>query len=456
MTQHTSKVLEVLTPETEEQDVFFASAAEEVDDDDILLCADDVQLSSDDLLFQEAFAPMTPKRLEAIKRDIYLEASMRRSGIDAHQTVPLSALTPARSRPPTRKREWFGVGECVFVLLSMLILLSGVIFVRYALDYPHAIVWLTPVSARASVEATIPGEGIVRLQKTVPLSETRDMTPTGHGHQNASFASGTLSLYNANPSEVPVSAGTRIADFVTDETVTIPAAVPPAFGIMHVRVHALSVGEQDNIAAGTINGPCCNLSGVYARNIAGFSGGARARDFLTVTSEDLDRLHQEVTDALQQDMGTAFVHQANETLSLSPCVPTFSASAPSGQEATEVSLSGHETCTGTVYRPDLLQAQASSALARTRPAPAYDLAGPVATTLHTLDTHTIKATVSGIWVYRLTPAFERLLASQIAGKSASDAYRLLLASGIVTQASLSLPQMPADPDYISFIVEDPA
>ncbi len=74
-----------------------------------------------------------------------------------------------------------------------------------------------------------------RIFQTVTLTESKTVPATGKGHQDATQATGTITLYNAATFSQTIDAGTLFigsdgAHIVTDQTASIPGATPPIEG----------------------------------------------------------------------------------------------------------------------------------------------------------------------------------------------------------------------------------
>ena len=133
-----------------------------------------------------------------------------------------------------------------------------------------------------------------RVLNPITLSQSQTVPTTGHGHQDAKQATGELTFYNGQSSQVTIPAGTMVtgndgAQIITDQDATIPPAnqtIPPTCGQTTVSAHAKDPGTRGNISTGDINQSCCATS-ILVQNTAPFYGGQDARDFQTVTKTDI-------------------------------------------------------------------------------------------------------------------------------------------------------------------------
>lgn len=156
---------------------------------------------------------------------------------------------------------------------------------------PSATVTIIPVEQHISTSATIQVQG--RALTPLTLSESQTVAATGHKHQNATQAQGTITFYNGLFTSQTIAAGTVLTgadgmQVVTDQPAVIPAGTPPIYGHVTVSAHALNPGSQGNIASYDINQACC-LTSVLAKNTQAFTGGETRRIFLLSPGQILTR-----------------------------------------------------------------------------------------------------------------------------------------------------------------------
>src|SRR5947207_9473257 len=87
--------------------------------------------------------------------------------------------------------------------------------------------------------------------------------------ESASYATGLVTFFNALPSPQVISAGQLLigndgTHIITDETASIPAGSLATNGQVSVPAHVTISGNQGNIQAGDVSGPCCR-DYVFAR-----------------------------------------------------------------------------------------------------------------------------------------------------------------------------------------------
>src|SRR5260370_30983165 len=129
-----------------------------------------------------------------------------------------------------------------------------------------------------------------------------------------------------------------------------PPPIPPVFGKVTVSAHVTTTGAQGNIAAYDINQTCCATS-ILVKNTAPFSGGQDARDFQTVTKQDIANAAASLKTTLAQSMQGALTGQVKtgEALITPPCTPKARPDHQIGDEATQIKVTLSETCSGVAY-----------------------------------------------------------------------------------------------------------
>lgn len=378
-------------------------------------------------------------------------AALQEEDDETPEAILLRAITEIPTQPLGTSSQQRAVEHRVLlvILLCFLAFVGGSLLA--ALTYPTVTVEIVPRSTRAATTAHL--ALATRALAPVTVSETRSAPTTGHGHQNATRASGTVTIYNGLFTPQTLSAGTVLMgqDGVTvalAQNVTIPAAVPPQEGEATAAAEALVPGTSGNIPAGDLDVTITN--GVLVKNLAPFSGGRNARDYPAVAPRDLDRLSTTLHQQLLEAIPHAFHLRPGEAVSLTACRFQQSATHQAGEEARTVTLHAAETCRGLAYDQRALQQQATVVLTgKTRPGPHFQLAGAVQVTIDSLSPFTVS--IRGLWRYYLSPGEEQVLAQHIAGDSPQVARAYLLHTGVITSATVSQP-LPKDPQHIQLLV----
>src|SRR5258708_33513395 len=93
-----------------------------------------------------------------------------------------------------------------------------------------------------------------------------------------------------------------------------PEETPPVFGQATVPAHALTANAKRNIQAYDIN--LAVSSDLTVKNVSNFSGGQDARDFQTVTKQDIANVATTLKRTLAQSMQGALTGQVHSAESL--------------------------------------------------------------------------------------------------------------------------------------------
>ncbi len=327
---------------------------------------------------------------------------------------------------------------------------------------PSATVTIIPVSTRIATTRTvtivsgnadaaqqqIPG----RLLETITLSQTKTVPATGTGHEPAQAAQGFITFYNALPATQTIPAGELLTGAERVEVVTLQDAVIPAGtlatnGQVTVAAQAVNVGPQGNIAANDIYGKCCR-DDVFVSN-GPFRGGQNTRSYHMVTQQDINSAVLTPKTSLDQSVQAALSQQVQPDETLVAPVLCRSRVAPdhqAGSEATQVSVTVSETCTGQVYTTSALHAllmQTITQQAARELGKSYSLVGDFQTSISQATINTRQGTailqVKAIsaWVYQFSQAQQQQIKLAIRGKSKQEATSLLLHMPGVESVSIS-------------------
>lgn len=371
-----------------------------------------------------------------------------------NRTPTSSMYPPAQPRPP--RFVLFLLLLCTFLLLdaadSQLI----------SFLTPTVTITLTPQAHRLTLTSTAQ---LGRLLAPLTLSQSQTILTTGHGHQDAQAATGTLTLYNGsvNPQAIPggtVLTGRDGVQVVTAQSVTIPANNPPLDGQATVPTHALRPGATGNIAVGDINMAIASF--LIVKNLTPFVGGQDARDFQVVAQADRTALETTLKAKVASSMTAALQGQltAGEIWQALSCTHTVTANHAVGEEASSLTVSVSETCTTIAYHAEelhqrgmhLLTGQALHVLGA-----GYQLDGSISVRV-------LRATVApsggvwlafscqATWVYQINP---RQLIPLLAGQPRERALRLLLHLRGIRTATISGVEgntpLPVDPQHLTFL-----
>ena len=276
----------------------------------------------------------------------------------------------------------------VFALfIASLLPIFSILFQIFVLLNPIiATITLVPISRDLSIKTEIlavpnPTSNEISsfLVKPVSFSQTKTVPATGHGHQNAEFARGTITFYNGSSTSRVIPEGTQLTgndgvNVVTDNSVLIPPSsptTPPTFGEASVSAHAIFTGPGGNIKAEDINSYSLGPS-ILAQNTYAFRGGMDARDFRIVTFSDIDNALNPLKQAASQSIKAKLLSEVKTGEKLFPpsCKTSISLDHRAGDEANSVKVTYVKTCTGIKYieaslhkkGSDILETQAKKQL----------------------------------------------------------------------------------------------
>jgi hypothetical protein len=318
------------------------------------------------------------------------------------------------------------------------------------------------VSTTANTQGTVPGRSLSALtmsqQKTVPA--------TGVGHQNATQATGYITFYNAATYAQEIPAGTLLTgadgvQVVTDQTAYIPAGNLLTNGHTTVTAHAVIAGPAGNIQGGDIYGPCCRESVMVAN--AAFTSGQNARDYRKIQHSDIDAVTNDLKASLIQSAQAAFQQQTQPgeaLLTPLPCTLTSTPDHSAGTEATHVTVTVSETCTGMVYNTQAMQQQVTQIAtqeATNQLGNGYALVGTVNDTITQAtpkngNRAALQVHITSEWSYQFTDQQQQHLINSIAGKSRNVAMDIVLHTPGVQSASISGSVLPTDTQHIRVLV----
>lgn len=355
-----------------------------------------------------------------------------------------------------REPPFYAVMLLIFFLFLLLDSLDTTIT---NLTTPTATITLTPVMRTITLANTMQ---LGKLLAPLTVSQSLTVPTTGHKHQDAARASGTLTIYNAAFSAQTIPAGTIYTGqsgypVATDSSVTIPPNTPPNDGVATVGATAINAGANGNMPAGDI---ALTTATLQIKN-SQFTGGRDERTFSVVTRSDLDTTSATLKNRVTASMTAALRGQlsAGDQLHQQPCTPTIAADHSVNDEASALTVTVSETCTAIVYNTQELQArstqllttQADKTLGR-----GYTTYGQISVTVKraTVKAQAVYLTFSamGTWFYQINT---RNLTTLIAGKPRAQAIQFLLhVPGIQYAAITGIAAndlLPLDSQHIKFM-----
>lgn len=299
----------------------------------------------------------------------------------------------------------------------------------------------------------------------ITISESQTVPTTGHGHQDAARAMGTLTFYNGLSTAQAVQAGTVFTgqDGVQvrlTQTVEIPTALPPQFGEATAIAAAANPGAAGNIPAFDVSTDLS--SSLTVKNLAAFSGGQDARDFQIVRKTDVDAAASNLRAKVTASMTAALQQQLTPTeqMQKQPCSPTATADHKVGDEAAAVTITVALTCSAIAYDSQQLHALAMRLLnvrVKANLGAGYTLYGSPTVTVMKVDTQNksvlLTFTCQANWIYQINEATIQALVS---GKPRLEALQLLKKIPGIRRVSISgvayNDTLPTDAGHIKFLL----
>ena len=393
--------------------------------------------------------------------------------LDAASTgdIPSSPMPNSTRLSWRRWVLWPGIGvSATLALLAVLLLVSPLILAA------PVTVTIIPTSSTMTtmMQVTLstgnhpaPGSLAGRALPMLSLTQRLTVPTTGTGHQPAESGHGLVTFYNAAPQVQAIPAGMLLTgkdgiEIVTEADAVIPAGTLATNGQVSVLAQAVNVGPTGNIAVGDLYGACCR-EGIYVQNTAAFTGGHDAYSYPMVTAQDIEKAKAALHTSLMQSVQAAFAAQLTSSEALItpiPCQETSYGNAGVGQDATSVTLGVSETCQDVAYDMHMLVALVTKQLqkqAAQHLSTRYALSGAVTTAITkvTAKGTALLLTVKGIdmLIYQFSLTDLQRLAQMIAGKSNTEATRLLAEQPGVSQVEMNTSgTLPADASHIHVLV----
>ncbi|GAC1357891.1 MAG: hypothetical protein NVSMB44_04460 [Ktedonobacteraceae bacterium] len=310
-----------------------------------------------------------------------------------------------------------------------------------------------------------------RVLSFVTMSQQKTIPTTGTAHQDAKAGHGIITFYNAATYPQTILAGTILTgtdsmQLVTDTDATIPAAIFPTFGQASIPAHVPTTGPGGNIRAGDVYGACCRLN-ISAVNGA-FTGGQDERSYQIVTPQDINSVATSLKTGVERSVQAALQTQIQPTETLItplPCTQKVTPDHQPGEEATHVTVTIDETCTGTVYTTQAftsMTAQIAAQDAEKRLGTGYRTTGLQSSiTQATPKEHgsiDLQVKSVSLWAYQFNEAQQQVMRAMIAGMSKEKAQGTILHMNGVQSTSITIKnngsQLPTDSNniHLNFIV----
>ena len=292
---------------------------------------------------------------------------------------------------------------------------------------------------------------------------------TGSGHQDATYATGLVTFYNALPSPQEVPQGQLLigADgihIVTDQDAFIPAGTLSVNGQMTISAHVTTLGSQGNIQAGDISGACCR-DYVFARKQPIFRR-PRCEEFYRCLSNDVDSLTQSLSPKSISRYNKTLLNNYRQQKPLTPplCSQSIVPTPSVGQEANTVTVNITKTCSAASYTKADLTASVKHQFQQFVAMQFGSSYVPVGNPQVTISNTSVKennvritAFVQGTIVYHFRKADMDALKQRVAGKSKEQAGGIILKwhdlQLVGIQLQYNQDSLPSDPEKIKVRVK---
>ncbi|HYU71572.1 MAG TPA: hypothetical protein VEL31_02735 [Ktedonobacteraceae bacterium] len=376
-------------------------------------------------------------------------------------------------KPVQPSHRSLSIRPLVVVGLALCLLLAGIVSMVSLVPMlaPTATVTIVPISKQITTNSVITivagqtptAEQIAgRALPAVTMSQQQTVPTTGKVHQDARAAHGFLTFYNAATYSQVIPAGTMVTgtdggEIITDQDAIIPAASYPTFGQSTVAAHAVVTGPAGNIAGGDIYGPCCRLN-VSAVN-GPFTGGKLARDYRTVTAQDIRTVATSLDKGVVQSVQAALqtqVHTDETLITPLACQQHITPDHQPGEEARQVQITVSETCTGMTYTTQAYQSRLTQIMDQ-QAGDGYFSLGEIQSSITqaTVQDHhrtQLHVSMAQDYAYHISQEQQQRLKILIAGKEKAQAISLLLHVPGIQSVSVSSATIPMDIQHIRVIV----
>ena len=281
-----------------------------------------------------------PDALLVVKETIRKDATL----------APVTATSPKSIATPP------AMPVIITVFVALLLPLVSLLFQWYLLTHPFIATILVKAQQVTSLAHVYP-------LPPVTMQQSQVVTTTGHRHIAATQAHGLVTFYNGLTAPQVIDAGTLLVgsdgeEVVTDQNVTIPAGSLATNGYASVPAHALDYGPAGNIQAGDIYGPCCR-AWIKVVN-SQFTGGHAAREYAVVTKADITTATASLLARLSLQV---HLSPGEKMLTPVPCSTHVTSNHRAGDEASQVVVTAHQSCSPSAYRPRDVQSSLISLVA---------------------------------------------------------------------------------------------
>ncbi len=383
-------------------------------------------------------------------------------------------------------REFVAKRGKLLAIILLIVLVPPLIFYGLTiLPASSATLTITPISKRltriyaiAAVNGT-PNSAMYQapgylISFTTP-AQTETVPASGHGHQNATAAKGTLTFsqvgQNSNIQTGQTLTGFDGVQIVTDQAFSITVGQT-----IDIPAHAVNAGSCCNIGAFDINYQANVIdiqtnqtrTSVFVANKQPFSGGQDAFDYNFVKQSDIDGVANTFVDQMTKDAQTGVEKQVKPNQKPATdmqCKPNIKPDHKVNDRVDNVVVSVSVTCSREYFVPQEIQNAALGAFkndAQTKFGSNYLLAGHAVVNVPTTATPlsdgnvSFEVKVDGIWYYHFTDSQQQQIIQNVLGKSQSSANDFLLHTPGVSKATIATSggigwAIPTSPPSIKFV-----
>ncbi len=374
-------------------------------------------------------------------------------------------------RPHHKRRNIIAVCSALLCLFALSAL--SVVYIL-PLMTPDATITIVPsaqqIRTTTSITVTTGQATGTQIQgrplSAITMNQTQTVATTGKGHQDAKAGHGYITFYNAATYPQTITAGTLLTgadgvQIITDADAFIPAGTLATNGQATVPAHMLQVGPEGNIKAGDIYGSCCRVN-VFAANTT-FTGGQPAREYQTVTQQDIITVATSLKTSLNQSVQAALqtqVHTDETLITPLPCQQNVKPDHHPGDEAAHVNILVSETCTGMTYNTQAYQnriMQIANQQATHQLGDGYTPVGQIQSTIlqaraQKHNQTELQVTLAETYAYQMSQEQQQQLKTLIAGENKTQATNTLLHIPGIQSVSVSSTTIPTDTQHIRVII----
>jgi len=284
-------------------------------------------------------------------------------------------------------------------------------------------------------------------------SESRTVQTTGtktiegvQAHGLVEFANSGNTQIVINPTLLTSSSGIRIQ---LTQAVSVPPRQDGKDGKAIGPAVAVNEGVSGNIAAHTLDGPCCG-NGISAKNTNPFSGGADTQVLHIVSQSDVDNVQNTLLPKLQQQVAQKLQRQvpSDETTAGEPIYTTnVTASDTVGSQVDQIQVQVSIAGSIPSYSRSVMNHVASQLLGQQAAtlSPKYRLQGTPSITPPHVDVHGkdglvyLNVAVHGTWIYVFSSMQKSQWSQAIKGATSAAALAYLNTQEGVATIQIHLP-----------------